>query len=364
MDKLSKIVDLALIKMENINTSYFGTTKNGDVITKFTLTNKNGMKAEIINLGGIITSLTAPDRNFNYQDVVLGFTNPENYIHDNSYFYGAIIGRFANRIAGGKFSIDGKTFELIKNEEKNQIHGGNEGFHTKIWKAEILQNPQSLKLSYISKDGEEGFPGNLTIHVTYTLTDNDELEIFCEAETDQPTVINISYHSYFNLSGDFSRQITDHNLTINARQFLPIDSCAIPLQDFMDVENTPFDFQYSKLIGKDIEDSHEQLKTAKGYDHCFILEGEGFRSGAVLSHSETGRQLEILTDQPGIQLYTGNHLDGNFETKTSGNNTERTGICLETQHFPDSPNRSDFPSVELRPGEKYETKTIYKFSVI
>lgn len=350
--------------MSNIEVSDFYTTDKGIEIKKYTLVNKNGMTAEIINFGGILTALTAPDRNLKYEDVVLGFIKPENYIYDNEYFYGAIIGRFANRIAGGKFSINGEVFNVTKNENENQIHGGENGFFNRIWNAEILSDSGTLKLTYLSKDGEEGFPGNLNISVNYTLTDDNELEIFCEATTDKPTVINITTHSYFNLSGDFKEKITDHYLSLDAKKIIPIDNSAIPLNYFLEIENTPFDFQKSKLIGQDINIENEQLKVAKGYDHCYVLDGEGLRNIGNLYHPISGRKMEVFTDQPGVQLYSGNHLNGNFETKTGGKNTSGTGICLETQHFPDSPNRSDYPSTILRPGEKYQTKTIYKFSVL
>jgi aldose 1-epimerase len=349
--------------MKNTQISDFGITANGDRIRKYTLINKNGMKVEIINFGGIVTSLTAPDRNGKYEDIVLGFTKSEDYFTSNSYFFGAIIGRFANRIAEGKFILNEKNFHVNKNNGENHLHGGNEGFHTKIWDSELL-NPQKIKLSYVSKDNEEGYPGELTVTVFYTLTEENALEISYEATTDQPTIINLTHHSYLNLSGGFSQEITDHELQLNADQFIPINEFSIPKEDFENVEKTPFDFRNLKTIGKDINEENEQLKISNGYDHCWVLKGKGLRTVGELQHCKSGRKIEIITDQPGIQVYTGNHLDGKFDTKTGGKNIARTGICLETQHFPDSPNRPDFPSVELKPGEKYETKTIYKFSVI
>ncbi|SHM04151.1 aldose epimerase family protein [Chryseobacterium polytrichastri] len=349
--------------MKNIEVSEYGVTPEGIVVKKFTVTNKNGMQLEVINYGGIITSLTAPDRNGQYKDVVLGFTKPEDYFTGNSYFLGAIVGRFANRIAGGKFSIEGKTYELETNNSPNHLHGGNEGFSNKIWEIEAVPNSQTIKLSYTSKDREEGYPGELKVTVLYTLTDDDALEISYEATTDKPTIVNLSQHSYFNLSGDFTELITGHELQLYADYFIPTDNTMIPTGELKNVEGTPFDFRIPKLIGKDIEIDDEQLKFGSGYDHCWVPNGKGLRSIAEVYHAETERMMEVLTDQPGVQLYCGNFLDGKYETKTGGRNERRTGLCLETQHFPDAPNQSHFPSVMLIPGEKYQSKTIYKFSV-
>jgi len=349
--------------MASIQISDFGVTKDGDEIRKYALTNKNGMKVEIINYGGIVTSLTAPDRNGTYEDVVLGFTEPEDYFEANTSFFGAIIGRYANRIANGKFNLNGKEFNVNVNNGENHLHGGNHGFHTKVWKAELLEDKQALQLSYISKDGEEGFPSEVLVHVFYRLTDENALEIHYEATADQDTVINLTHHSYFNLSANFNEKITDHELQLNATQFIPIDHRSIPLGNFENVENTPFDFRISKQVGKDIDEDHEQLKIASGYDHCWVLNGEGLRSIGELYHPKSGRNIEVITDQVGVQVYTGNFLDGQSEGKSGAKNNPRTGICLETQHFPDSPNRKNFPSVVLKAGEKYSTKTIYRFSI-
>lgn len=352
-------------KMENISTSDYGVTPKGDSIKKYTLTNKNGMKVEVINFGGIITSLTAPDRNGKYEDVVLGFTKPEGYFNGNPYYFGALIGRYGNRIANAKFTLEGKAYAIDKNDGPNSLHGGKEGFHTRFWNIEAVKNAKfpTLKLSYTSADGEEGYPGKLTTIVFYTLTDENALEISYEAETDKPTVANLTQHSYFNLSGNFTKTITDHELQINADHFLPVNETLIPTGEQKAVKGTPFDFTVSKPIGKDIGADDDQLKKGKGYDHNWILNGKGLRSIAKVYHPETGRLMEVFTDEPGVQFYSGNFLDGKFDTKTGGKNEFRTGFCLETQHFPDSPNQPSFPSTELKPGQKYQSKTIYKFSV-
>nr|WP_228463111.1 aldose epimerase family protein [Chryseobacterium cheonjiense] len=351
--------------MENIKISDYGVTAKGDSIKKFTLTNKNGMTVEVINFGGIITSLTAPDKNGKYGDVVLGFTKPEEYFNGNPYFFGALIGRYGNRIANARFTLEGKTYDVDKNDGPNSLHGGKEGFNTKFWNIEPVKDAQfsTLKLTYTSADGEEGFPGKLTTTVFYTLTDDNALEISYEAETDKPTIVNLTQHSYFNLSGNFTKEITDHELQINGDKFLPVNENIIPVGEQKSVKGSPFDFTVSKPIGKDINADDEQLKRGKGYDHNWILNGSGLRSIAKVYHPESGRMMEVLTDEPGVQFYSGNFLDGKFDTKTGGKYQKRTGFCLETQHFPDSPNQPSFPSTELKPGEKYQSKTIYKFSV-
>lgn len=351
--------------MENVQVSDYGVTAKGDSVKQYTLTNKNGMKVEVINYGGIITSLTAPDKNGKYQDVVLGFTKPEDYFNGNQYFFGALIGRYGNRIANAKFTLEGQTYELDKNDGPNSLHGGKEGFDTKIWAVEPVKEAQfpTLKLTYVSADGEEGFPGKLTTTVLYTLTDDNALEISYEATTDKATVVNLTQHSYFNLSGNFTQSITDHELQLKAEKFLPVNSTIIPTGEEKSVKGTPFDFTVSKPIGKDINSDNEQIRLGQGYDHNWILEGKGLRTIATVYHPASGRVMEVMTDQPGVQFYSGNFLDGKYETKTGGKYEKRNGFCLETQHYPDSPNQKAFPSTELKPGQKYQTKTIYKFSV-
>ncbi|SER08186.1 aldose epimerase family protein [Epilithonimonas lactis] len=356
-------INLTQTTSNTVEVSNFGITKDGQTINCYTLKNKNGMCVEIIDLGGIITSLLAPDQNGNWEDVVLGFVDPKDYL-ENEYYYGAIVGRYVNRISGGKFTIDGKEYFLNKNDKTNALHGGGQGFSHKIWDVEVLENTEfpTLKLSNFSKDGEQNFPGNLTTTVFYTLKEDNSLEITYEAQTDKTTVINLTQHSYFNLSGNFSEPIIDHKLQIYADKFLPINSNLVPTGERGKVHNTSFDFNNPKVIGEDISNNDEQLLIATGYDHTWIIDGSGLRKVASVYHERSGRLMEVSTTEPGLQFYSGNFLDGKFPNKSGGRNKMRTGFCLETQHFPNSPNQDDFPSTILRPGEKYSSKTIYKFS--
>ncbi|TDX86877.1 aldose epimerase family protein [Epilithonimonas xixisoli] len=350
--------------MEKLSVSDYAVSPAGDSIKQYTLKNKNGMEAKIINYGAIITSLTAPDKDGKFQDIVLGYTKPEDYFNGNPYFFGALIGRYGNRIANAKFELDGKTYDLDKNDGPNHLHGGKKGFYTKLWKVdEKASNDHTLKLDYTSADGEEGYPGKLDVSVIYTLNDENALEIAYSATTDKKTIVNLTQHSYFNLSGNFNQPITDHELQLKAATFIPVNNTLIPTGELKPVAGTPFDFNQSKLIGKDIEASDEQLKLGKGYDHCWVLDGKGLRTIGSLYHPASGRVMEVITTEPGVQFYSGNFLDGKYDTKTGGKNEFRTGLCLETQHYPDSPNQPSFPSVVMEPGQKYETKTIYKFSV-
>ncbi|KQS92449.1 aldose epimerase family protein [Chryseobacterium sp. Leaf394] len=351
--------------MNKIISQEFARTSQGEAVHQFILRNENGMQLEIINFGAIITSIFVPDKDGKFEDVVLGFKNPEDYFNSNQYTYGAVVGRYANRISNARFAIDGREYQVTKNEGNNHIHGGKEGFANKIWRAEILEKPEcdSLALYYHSADGEEGFPGNLSVTVIYTLRADNALEIEYSAETDRATVINLTQHSYFNLSGKHSAEITDHELQIHADYFLPIDGNSIPTGKICSVKNTPFDFNIMKEIGRDINHDHEQLVFGNGYDHCWVLKESESQIAGNLYHRKSGRNMEILTTEPGIQLYTGNFLDGKYETKTGGYNTFRTGLCLETQHFPNSPNQDHFPSTILNAGEFYKSKTIFRFSV-
>lgn len=348
-----------------IEKSAYGTTAKGEKIDSYKLKNQKGMEVDIMTYGGIITSLKVPNKAGVSEEVVIGFNNFEQYTKDNPYF-GALIGRYGNRIAKGKFTLDGKEYKLATNNGKNALHGGPEGFHRRIWTVEEAKggNAAVLKLKYISKDMEEGYPGNLTVFVTYTLNGDNSLDVQYEATTDKKTVVNLTQHSYFNLSGDFTKTILNNEITIDADKLVPVDADLIPTGKLDDVTNTPFDFRKPKAIGKDIEVTNDQLKKGLGYDHCWVLNNQdkGFRFAASAYEPTSGRLLEVYTDQPGIQLYTGNFLDGTLPTRDGKTYAHRTGLCLETQHYPDSPNQKDFPTTVLNPGENYKTKTTFKFS--
>lgn len=344
----------------------YGTTPNGEKVESYTLKNSQGMVIEIITYGGIITSWTAADKNGVYKDIVLGYNSLDEYIKSNTYF-GAIIGRYGNRINKGEFSLDGIAYKLETNDERNHLHGGVKGFDKVVWKADTssTSTTTSLILTYLSKDMEEGYPGNMTATVTYTLTHDNTLEVKYAASTDKKTIVNLTQHSYFNLSANFNSPILDHEITIDADKYIPVDEYLIPTGKLAAVENTAFDFRKSKLIGQDIELENDQLKKGGGYDHCWVLnnQNKGVRLVSTAYHEASGRYLEVFSDQPGIQLYTGNFLDGSLPDKNGGTYAFRTGFCLETQHYPDSPNQNSFPSTSLNAGEKYISKTIFKFSV-
>ncbi len=353
-------------EMVTIEKAAYGTTPKGEKIDSYTLKNQKGMEVNIITYGGIISSLKAPNKAGVSEEVVIGFNSLEQYMKPNPYF-GALIGRYGNRIAKGKFTLDGKEYSLAINNEPNALHGGPEGFHRVVWTAAEAKggDSASLKLKYVSKDMEEGYPGNLTVFVTYTLKNDNSLDVLYEATTDKKTIVNLTQHSYFNLSSDFSKPILDHEITIDADKLVPVDATLIPTGKLTDVTNTPFDFRKPKAVGKDIEAKDDQLKKGLGYDHCWVLNNQdkGERFAASAYDAGSGRLLEVYTDQPGIQFYTGNFLDGTLPMKNGGTYAHRTGFCLETQHYPDSPNQKDFPSTVLNPGENYKTKTTFKFSV-
>lgn len=347
-----------------ISEDIFGLTADSISVKRFTLKNEKGMEVSIITYGGIITTLKVPNKNGVSEDVVLGYNSLADYEKATPYF-GALIGRYGNRIAKGKFSIDGNEYSLETNDSLNHLHGGVKGFDKVVWTAEVLKDKGALKLSYLSKDMEEGYPGNLNTEVTYTLTNDNTLEVAYQATTDKKTIVNLTQHSYFNLSGDFSKTILDHIVTINADKFIPVDETLIPTGELKDVANTPFDFREPKTIGQEINAENEQLKRGLGYDHCWVLnnQNEGMRFTSSAYEPNSGRLLEIFSNEPGIQLYTGNFLDGTLPNKQEGTYAHRTGFCLETQHYPDSPNQKDFPSTILNPGETYKTKTSFKFSI-
>ncbi len=348
-----------------IEETILGEMPDGTKVKKFILKNEAGMEVDIINYGGIITRWTAPDKKGNYEDIVLGFDSLEQYL-DGSPYFGALIGRYGNRIANGKFSLDGETYTLATNDGDNHLHGGEKGFDKVVWDgvAKTIEEGATVELTYTSEDGEEGYPGKLDVKVTYTLTNNNELDIQYEAVTDKPTVVNLTQHSYFNLSGQLSEPVLDHEIYLNADTYMPVDGGLIPIGEFREVAGTPFNFKEPKPIGGEIEADNEQLSLGGGYDHCWVLnEGEkDFRLAASAHHGETGRLLEVYTNEPGIQFYSGNFLDGTLPAKDGGTYAKRSGFCLETQHYPDSPNQADFPSVRLNPGEMYSSRTMYKLS--
>jgi aldose 1-epimerase len=337
---------------------------DGKPVDLYTLTNANGVQVKITNYGGVVTSWVTPDKAGNKSNVVLGFDSLSGYLAKPPYF-GAIIGRYGNRIGKGTFKIDTATFQLATNNGVNHLHGGNKGYDKVVWDAKPADSTASLTLTYLSKDGEEGYPGNLNITVVYTLTDDNELLIDYTADTDKATVVNLTNHSYFNLTGDVSNTILDHQLQINADKYTPVDTGLIPTGELKDVKGTPFDFLQPHKIGERINATDAQLISGKGYDHNFVLtrKGSDLELVATLSDSVSGRKLEVFTTEPGLQFYSGNFLDGTIKTSDGKIINYRTGLCLETQHFPDSPNKPEFPSTLLKPGEKYHTVTKYKISV-
>lgn len=349
-----------------ISKSDFGKTPEGLSVEKYTLKNEKGTSIDIITYGGIITSWTAPNKDNVYEDIVLGYNSLEEYTKSSPYF-GALIGRYGNRIANSKFSLDGTEYTLAKNDGPNNLHGGVKGFDKVVWTASpsTTENTASLQLTYLSKDLEEGFPGNLTSIVTYTLNNDNSLKVVYEATTDKKTIVNLTQHSYFNLSGDFTKSILDHEIVIDADAYIPVDATLIPTGELADVTNTPFDFRKPKTMALEIENDDDQLKKGLGYDHCWVLNNQdkGMRLVSTAHHPTSGRLLEIFSDEPGIQLYSGNFLDGTLPSKSGGTYAHRTGFCLETQHYPDAPNQKNFPSVVLEPGDKYSSKTTFKFSV-
>jgi aldose 1-epimerase len=348
-----------------VNEAPFGVTPDGQQVSIYTLTNASGIEAKVINYGGIITSLRVPDREGNLEDVVLGFEELDGYVSEHPYF-GAIIGRYGNRIAGGSFTLDGESYRLPVNNGPNSLHGGEQGFDKVVWTAEPFENErgQGLVLTYTSPDGDQGYPGTLQARVTYTLTDRNELVFDYHATTDKATPINLTQHTYFNLAGDGSGSILNHEIMLNASRFTPVDSTLIPTGELRSVEGTPFDFRQSTPIGARIEQSDEQLRFGLGYDHNFVLdgaEGDSLTLAARVVEPTSGRVMEVLTTEPAVQFYTGNFLDGSLTGKNGVVYEHRTGFCLETQHYPDSPTQPSFPSTILRPGEEYRSTTVYRF---
>ena len=347
--------------MRSIQTSEFGAI-DGQPVTLFTLTNASGANVGIIEYGGIVVSLNVPDRDGNLGDVVLGFDTLDAYIADTPYF-GAITGRYANRIAGGKFEVDGTAYELPVNNGPNSLHGGIKGFDKVVWKGTPTESGDGVSFAYVSQDGEEGYPGTLESTVTYTWTDSNELRIDYEASTDKPTVVNLTNHSYFNLKDGGASSILDHELMINASQYTPVDATSIPLGEIASLDGSPLDFREPTAIGARIEEEDEQLGFGAGYDHNYVIDRDagGLALAATVNEPDSGRVMDVLTAEPGVQFYSGNFLDGHHLGKGGVAYQRRSGFCLETQHYPDSPNQPDFPSTVLRPGETYKTSTVYKF---
>jgi aldose 1-epimerase len=335
----------------------FGTFE-GQPITEYTLTNAKGMQLSIINYGGTITKLITPDKNGKMGDVVLGYDSLSGYTQKGNPYFGALIGRYGNRIGNAQFTLDGKTYNLDKNDGPNSLHGGFKGYDKVVWTAE-KQGDNALKLTYHSKDGEGGYPGNLDVTVVYTLTDDNSVKIDYTATTDKATPVNLTNHAYYNLSAGADSTILNEEIQINADKYTPVDAGLIPTGQIADVKGTPFDFTSTKQIGKDIA----QVKG--GYDHNWVLNrtGNGLEKVVTLYDSTSGRVMEVLTTEPGIQFYTGNFLDGTLtNTKGGAKYVQHAALCLETQHFPDSPNKPNFPNTILKPGETYKTTTVYKFS--
>ncbi|HKO16597.1 MAG TPA: aldose epimerase family protein [Gemmatimonadaceae bacterium] len=340
---------------------------DGTPVEVFTLTNAHGVELCVLSYGGIIQSLRVPGRDGEPADVVLGFDDLAGYLGSSAYI-GAIVGRYANRIARGRFTLDGREYQITLNDGPNALHGGVRGFDRVVWRAAPVQQAEgaAVMLEYESPDGDQGFPGTLSAQVTYTLTDRDELVVDYRASTTAATPVNLSQHSYFDLAGGTGRDILDHVLTIAAERFTPVNATLIPAGALAPVAGTPFDFRTPRPIGERIGQPDEQLRRARGYDHNFVLDGAGagVRHAARVMHPASGRTLDVYTDQPGLQLYSGNFLDGSLRGKGERVYRRRAALCLETQHFPDSPNQPSFPSTVLRPGEEYRTRTVFAFSVV
>lgn len=343
----------------------FETEVNGKKVGLFVLKNTNGMEVCVTNYGGRIVSVFVPDKDGNKKDVVIGFDSIQDYINVPGNNYGAAIGRYGNRIGNGTFELDGVKYDLPKNNFGHTLHGGDKGFHTVVFDANQIDD-KTIELTYLSKDGEEGFPGNLNTKITYTLKDDNAIDIKYEAETDKPTVVNLTNHTYFNMDGDPDSKNTDWLLMLNADKYTPVDSTFMTTGEILPVEGTDMDFRTPTAIGARIDNyDFVQLKNGKGYDHNWVLNtgGDINKVAATLESPKTGIVLETYTTEPGLQFYAGNFMDGKDKGKKGKANQHRAAVCLETQKYPDTPNKKDWPSATLRPGEKYTSETIYKFSV-
>ena len=330
------------------------------------LTNKNGCEVAVTNYGARIVSLVVPDKNGNFVDVVTGHSSIDDYINSEEQYFGAVCGRVCNRIANGQFFLNNKNYQLAINNDMNSLHGGIKGFNAVVWDVLDQQNSK-VELQYLSADGEEGFPGNLSVKVTYTLTENNALKISYIASTDKATIINLTNHSYFNLSGEGDQNINDHTLSIKASKYIPTNQNGIPYGKFESVKNTPMDFTKANSIGKRINDDFEQLRFGNGYDHTFIIDKEidnEYTHFGLCQSPKTGIKMEMFTSQPGVQIYTGNGLSENILGKNNHRYPPRSAVCFETQHYPDSINNPDYPTTELHPGETFKSETTYLFSVV
>jgi len=344
----------------------YGRTPGGEPVELFTLAREGAPTVSITSFGGYVVSIVAPDRAGHRADVTLGYADLAGYLGDTSYF-GSLVGRYANRIAKGKFALDGKTYTLAPNNAPNALHGGPTGFHKRVWAAKVVGGPDgdALELTYVSKDGEEGYPGTLSAKVVYSLRADGGLVIDYTATTDAPTVVNLTNHAYFNLAGEGEGPVLGHEMQIEADAFTPVDATLIPTGEKRPVEGTPFDFRKPVAIGARIDAADEQLKAGGGYDHNFVLRGKAgeLRLAARVAEPKSGRILEVFTTEPGLQLYTGNFLDGTVKGKSGKPYVKRGAFCLEAQHFPDSPNQPAFPPVVLRPGQAYRQTTVYRVTV-
>jgi len=348
----------------NVEQRSFGKV-DGNEVWLFTFENSSGMKVSITNYGAIVVNLLVPDQNGQLDDVVLGYDSVAGYLDKTPYF-GALVGRYGNRIAKGRFTVDGVEYKLATNNNENHLHGGIKGFDKVVWDAETTEDGDNmgLKLTYLSKDGEEGYPGNLKVTATYWLTQDNELKIDYHATTDKATPVNLTNHSYFNLAGQGKGDILDHEIQLNADRFTPVDAGLIPTGELRPVAETPMDFRKPFKIGARIDADDQQIKYGGGYDHNWVLNNQNgsLAVAAIVSEQSSGRVMEVLTTEPGIQFYTGNFLDGTITGKNGKVYQRRFGLCLETQHYPDSPNKPEFPSCILKPGETYQTTTVYRFT--
>jgi aldose 1-epimerase len=362
---LSCLLGILLVTGCNQKTEKKMNKELADQLQSWDFSNDNGMSMTVTNYGGRIVSLNVPIKNGGSVDVVLGYDSLIQFLSDPSYL-GSLIGRYGNRIAKGRFTLDGKEYQLATNNGQNTLHGGPGGFHNVIWNGEPFQNDSqdALELTYLSVDGEEGYPGNLKVKVTYTLTDQNEIIIDYEATTDKATVVNLTNHAYFNLAGAGNGDILNHQLEVFADKFTPVDDGLIPTGELKSISGTPFDFIAPHAIGERINNDDEQLRLGKGYDHNYVLnkpKPDTLSLAARVTEHTTGLMMEVYTTEPGIQLYSGNFMDGSIKGKGGKNYGHRSAFCLETQHFPDSPNRTEFPSTVLKPGETYKSRTVYKF---